>query len=218
MPRKLLVRSTVFPYHVTARSDNREVFPLPLSELWRILESELLTSSWLFGAEPHALVLMPNHLHLLITTPSEDLGKIMNRLMADVTRIANARTGRSGHLFGGPYNWSIIQSTRYFGHALKYVYRNPVKAGICEAVEDYPWSTLKGLLGGSRLGFPLYFTRLALEINLPLPESEHFLQWLNRPFSKEAEVLIAEGMRKQIFDELKCRTMRRPYQALEHFL
>lgn len=218
MSRKKLNRSDCLPYHVTARSNNRETFPVPIARLWRIIEDECLALDWIYEAEIHAFVLMPNHFHMLVTAPKFDLGKLMNIFMSNVTRTANLVAGRSGHVFGGPYFWSLIQSTRYYGHAFKYVYRNPVKAGLCERTEDYPYSSLRGLSGLSRLGFPIEYTRRAMELNLPILDSEAMLSWLNRPFPKEAEELIARGMKLRCFDELKNRSTRRVFEELSNFL
>jgi hypothetical protein len=168
--------------------------------------------------EIQALVLMPNHFHMILTTPNRDLGEVMNSFMASVTRTANAISGRSGHMFGGPYYWSLIRGTRYFGHALKYVYRNPVRADLCERVEDYPWSTLHGLVGSAPVPFALHYTRIALEVGLPSVEPGEQLPWLNRPFPAEAENLIRKGLRRTTFDKIRDRKTRRPHELLAHLI
>jgi putative transposase len=198
MPRKKLIRSNVFPYHVNARCNNRERYPLDLEQVWIIFESELFALSLVYEIEVHAFVLMPNHFHLIVTIPLEDLGKIMNLLMSNVTRRINRRAMRSGHIFGGPYFWSIIMSSRYYGHVLKYVYRNPVRAKISETVLAYPFSTVRGLFGLRHLGFPIVFTRAGLELNIPDPNLNHaWLDWLETPFSIEAEKLIKKAMKRK---------------------
>ena len=214
MPRKPLVRSDFLPYHVTARANNREEFPLPLRQVWKILSNECLNLTWVYGVEIHALVLMPNHFHLLLTVPQHDLGRVMNVFISSVTRMSNVTSGRSGHFFGAPYHWSLIKSSRYFGHALKYVYRNPVRAKICERVEDYQFSTLHGLLGLSHLPFPISSTRTGMEISLPSQECQEQLAWLNKPFSIEAESLIQKGLRKKLFDAVVDRKTRIVYDPL----
>lgn len=161
---------------------------------------------------------MPNHFHMIVTVPQHDLGKVMSVFMASVTRTANLISGRSGHLFGGPYFWSLIASSRYFGHALKYVYRNPVRAKLCAQVEDYPFSTLAGLLGGAPLPFPIHFTRAGLELALPSSEPAQQVEWLNRPFPVEAESLIQQGLRKNVFDAIKDRKTRKPVEPLSQLL
>lgn len=218
MSRKPLQRSESLPYHVTARANNREIFPLALPKLWEIMRSEGLIISILYGAEIHALVLMPNHFHMLLTVPEQDLGIVMNSFICSITRLSNLHSGRSGHLFGGPYYRALIQSTRYFGHALKYVYRNPVRAKLCERVENYPYSSLHGLLGFSHLPFPIYFTRKGLELGLPFIQPDQQLSWLNTPFSSEAEALIRKGLRRQIFETVVDRKTRMPSKLLTGFL
>ncbi len=161
---------------------------------------------------------MPNHVHMILTVPQHDLGAVMNVLLTSVSRSTNTISGRSGHLFGGPYHWSLISSSRYFGHALKYVYRNPVKAGICSRVEDYPYSTLWGLFGRERLHFPIYKTRALLEWALPSIEPIGQLDWLNNPFPGEVETLIQKGLRKPIFDKIKDRRTRFAIELLDSLL
>jgi hypothetical protein len=218
MPRKALERTNQLPYHVTARVNNREAFPLGMRDSWKIVTDELLCLNILYQTNIHAAVLMPNHLHLLLTVPEHDLGIIMNTFMSSVTRISNARSRRSGHLFGGPYFWSLIGNSRYFGHAFKYVYRNPVKAGLCSRVEQWEFSSLYGLIGSSHLGFPVRFTTPGFEFELPLHSTEELLCWLNRPFGDRAETLIQKGLRTRIFNEIRSRKDRRLETSLQDLL
>ena len=219
MPRKNLIRSNHFPYHVTARANNKCPFPLDLTIVWKVATEELYSLSVLYEIEIHAFVVMPNHFHLLLTVPNEDLGKIMNLFMSNITRILNKLSGKSGHVFGGPYFWSIITSTRYFGHVLKYVYRNPVKGGLCLQVEEYEFSTASGTFGIHFLPIPIHLTRLGLELNLPETTNPNgWLEWLNRPFPGETEKLIQQCMRKKKIDELLNRNKRRAQRELSQLL
>jgi REP element-mobilizing transposase RayT len=218
MPRKRLERSDFLPYHITARANNRERFPGALGRTWKVLTDEAWCTSVLYGAEFQALVLMPNHLHAILTVPRDDLGKVMNCLISSVTRIVNTQTGRCGHVFGGPYHWSLIDGTRYFGHALKYVYRNPVKAGLCVRVEEWPYSTVSGLMGNGHLPIPIHFTRPGMELGLPLEPASLMLDWLNQPFPSKAERAIQKGLRRKRFERILDRRHRRPIPELEQLL
>ena len=217
MPRKLLIRSNELPYHVTLRVNNREKFPLPPDQIWKLISDEALFSTWAYSVHFHAIVLMPNHIHILLTLPEFDLGKVMNIFVANLTAESHRMTGKSGRLFGGPYFWSLIRGTNYFGHALKYVYRNPVKAGLCASVADYPFSTLHGLLGRSPLHVPIFWTSLGLEANLPWSQGEAFelLPWLDQAFTTEVDRLIGHGLTRKYFDSIKHRQSRKPYSVLE---
>ena len=219
MPRKTLLRSDRFPYHVTARTNNKEPFPLALVFVWKIATEELYLLSILYEIEIHAFVLMPNHFHLLLTVPNEDLGVIMRNFISALAKRVNLLSGRSGHLFGGPYFWTIITSTRYFGHALKYVYRNPVKAKLSLNVEEYEFSTAGGIFGESTSPFPLHFTRLGLEMNLPDPDIPgSWIEWLNRPFPGDTEQLIQKALKKRKIKELINRNTRFPYDELSQLI
>lgn len=218
MPRRTLLRNDSLPYHVTARVNNRERFHAPLGLTWDLCGFELFHSATVYGSEIQAFVLMPNHFHLLITVPQSDLGTVMRVFMSDLTRASNRATGRTGHLFGGPYHWSLINGSRYFGHALKYVYRNPVRGGLCDRVEDYPFSTLNGLLGATRLPFPIHFTRVGMELGLPSAEPHRMLEWLNQPFPQEAEALIQKGLRRKKFSKILDRSRRIAHPELESLI
>ena len=216
MSKRKLIRSDCFPYHVTARGNNRERFPLTLDSVWKIATEELAITSDLYGAEVQAFVLMPNHFHLLITTPDVDLGKIMQIFMSNFTRRVNILSGRTGRIFGAPYRPSLITSGNYYGHALKYVYRNPVKARLCEQIEEYEFSTGGRLFGQGHLPIPMHLTRVGFELALPdLNHSGPWLEWLNHPFSRETELLIEKSLNKKIVRELIHPITRRPYLKLK---
>ena len=189
MPRKKLIRSSHHPYHVTARGNNREVFPLSLAETWQVMVKLLSETSELYGAQIHAFVLMPNHFHLLISTPERDLGAAMHYFMLSISKEMNARSGRSGRIFGARYHWSIIMSDAHYDCALKYVYRNPVKAGLAERVEHYPYSTLLQVLGHATNGVPLRPHCGASDF-IPNRNSEGFLEWLNEPFQTDRKSVV----------------------------
>ena len=218
MPRKLLQRTNILPYHLTGRVNNKEEFHVPLARMWALIGDECLYLTVVYQVQFHALVLMPNHFHILMTVPEGDLGQAMNFFMSSVTRMSNLLSGRSGRLFGGPYYWSLVNNSRYFGHVYKYVYRNPVRAKLCSRVEEYPFSTLSGLLGSSPLPFPLYFTKIGMEIAFPTAETHLHLNWLNKPFPKDAEVLIQKGLRKRLFVSVPDPKSRIPSEILSQLL
>jgi putative transposase len=209
MPRTKLIRSERAPYHVTARSNNRETFHCEPKLVWEILSDHCLEASYLWNAQTHALVLMPNHFHLLISIPEYDLGRVMERFMRSVTKTMNRLSGRSGRVFGGPYHRSVVGSSLYFAHAFKYVYRNPVRARICEAVEQYPYSTLYGQLGKARLSFPLYYP-FGLDHYPKLPaELDRLVEWLNCAPKPQHDEDVRTALKKSIFEAPKSGWKRK---------
>jgi REP element-mobilizing transposase RayT len=198
MPRKPLIRSTEYPYHVTARCNNKEHFPIPIYDVWAIVSAEINVIVEKFGCEIHAFVLMPNHFHLLITTPAEGLGVVMQAFMLSVTKKINVSSGRTGRVFGGRYHGSLIDNEHYFDCALKYVYRNPVKAKLSNSVETYPFSTIQDLLKDSFFEFPLK-PPSGHQSLIPEKNVSAFLGWLNLPFPNEQDLAIKGAFKKTRF-------------------
>jgi putative transposase len=199
MANKPLLRSSTNPYHVTVRANNREWFSLPLNVLWTYFSEAIFTASIAYGARVHAFVLMSNHIHLLISTPDGNLDDNMNYVLREVSKRANNRTERSGHLFGGRYRWSFIGLPLYYAHAVKYVYRNPLRAGLCANVEEYPYSTIQVIAGMRRSEFPFYNPIPGIGRMVP-DEIDELLAWLNRPPRDVRDnSLIKSALRRRSF-------------------
>ncbi|MET0615996.1 MAG: transposase, partial [Thermoleophilaceae bacterium] len=88
-----------------------------------------------------AYCLMPNHVHLLIETPLANLGAGMRWLHGLYAREFNDRHGRSGHLFQGRYGSVRVNSDEQLWGVAAYIAMNPVEAGLCDAPEDWEWSS-----------------------------------------------------------------------------
>jgi REP element-mobilizing transposase RayT len=210
MPRRPLLRTHIFPYHVVNRVNNKEWFHLPLEQSWKILTDECYAISLIGGVQIHSFVMMSNHYHMMLSTPELGLDEVMQSFGCSITRTHNLKSGRSGHLFSGRYRWSVIQSSLYFAHALKYVYRNPVKAGLCNRVEDYRFSTLYGLTGRSFLPVPVDYPSDASFRRFIPEDSVEFLEWLNTPYKSEDSENIKKALRRKIFELPRNRLTREP--------
>jgi len=199
MPRKPLIRSNAYPYHVTARCNNKEPFYIPLNEVWAIISNELGEVSAKFECRIHAFVLMPNHFHLLVSTTNQDLGVVMQNLMITITKKINRNSGRIGRVFGSRYHWTLIDNEHYFDCALKYVYRNPVKANLVELVEDYEFSTIKMVISNQFVILKMHPPIGHLSL-IPNENKSEFLSWLNRPFPNEEYSAIKKAFQKTKFE------------------
>lgn len=198
MPRKPLLLQSVYPYHVTARSNNREWFYLPSSEIWLICGHLLAKVEEKYQAGVLEFVLMSNHFHLLIETPGSNLDRIMNYFMREFSRTVGTRAGRINHVFGGRYNGSLIRDPWHFLHVYKYVLRNPVAAGMEEKVEDYVYSTLRRELG-ERYPFPV-LPILDHSLSALIPRGiEGRLEWLNLPYEAAESELLRRALKQTEF-------------------
>ena len=92
----------------------------------------------------YAFCLMPNHWHLLVRAANEEeLARFMYELSkahAMALRRWRGTVGK-GAVYQGRYRASAIHNGSYFYRAVRYVERNPVRAGLAERVEDWPWSS-----------------------------------------------------------------------------
>ena len=80
---------------------------------------------------------MGNRAHLIIEQGDESLGVTMKRLLVWYVSWFNMKYGRVGHLFQDRYKSEAVESDAYLVTVLRYVYSNPLKAGLCDSVEDY---------------------------------------------------------------------------------
>lgn len=199
MPRKLLIRDSRLPYHVTARTNGRKDFSVPLSIVWRILCRELALAVEKKGAAVHALVLMPNHFHLLISTPQANLGEVMHLVMTGVAKGINRESREIGHVFGGPYCRAIVNSMLYYAHGYKYVYRNPVVARLCDRVEEYEFSSLRAEYELEALPFPMKRPLMPLDSWIEAQNVRQRREWLNQEVPREALNRIRVRLKSGLF-------------------
>jgi REP element-mobilizing transposase RayT len=90
----------------------------------------------------HAWVVMPNHVHLLIT-PRVELPKIMHSVKGFTAREANRLLGRTGLPFWQKESFDHwIRNNREFERIRAYIERNPVTAGLVASPEEYCWSSV----------------------------------------------------------------------------
>ena len=79
----------------------------------------------------HAYVLLPNHLHLLVSPSDETgLGQMMQWIGRYYVPYFNQKYGRSGTLWQGRYKTSLIDADKYFMSCSRYIEFNPVRAGF----------------------------------------------------------------------------------------
>jgi REP element-mobilizing transposase RayT len=97
-----------------------------------------------------AWVIMPNHVHAIIR-PHAGMARIMQWLKGRTARNANRILGRSGDAFWQAESFDHwIRSELEFEALVDYVENNPVKAGLVETRERWPWSSAADLAGDKK--------------------------------------------------------------------
>ncbi|MBZ5619465.1 MAG: transposase [Acidobacteriia bacterium] len=90
----------------------------------------------------HAWVVMPNHVHLLIT-PRVDVPALLRRLKGASARESNKLLGRTGQPFWQDESYDRrVRSADEFQRIENYILQNPVRAGLARSAEEYPWSSI----------------------------------------------------------------------------
>ncbi len=97
-----------------------------------------------------AYCLMPNHYHLLVQTPKGNLSRCMRHINGVYTQRFNRRHKTDGPLFRGRYKAVLISADSYLLEVLRYIHRNPLRAGLAKALEDFAWSSHPGYLSKAK--------------------------------------------------------------------
>jgi len=93
-----------------------------------------------YNVDVFAYCIMGNHYHLLIQTREANLSSFMHYLgSSHASHIA--RKGWRGHVFAGRYKSICVEKEEYLLVLSRYIHLNPVRAGLVERPEDYPWSS-----------------------------------------------------------------------------
>jgi putative transposase len=138
-----LPRLTVpgYPHHIIQRGNNRQPIFAADDDYRRLLEL-LEEHARAARVAVHAYVLMSNHFHLLATPETaEGIPQMMQAVGRRYVRHFNQRQARTGTLWEGRYRSTLIQAERYLLACMVYIDLNPVRAGMVERADRYPWSS-----------------------------------------------------------------------------
>jgi len=105
----------------------------------RIFETALERVRYGYGLRVYGYVVMPDHVHLLLSeTSRQTLADALKSLKQGVSR---RLIGGSGHFWQKRYSDFNILTAAKFTQKLRYVYRNPVRAGLYSLPGDWEWSS-----------------------------------------------------------------------------
>lgn len=191
MSRPLRIQYPDAWYHVMNRGRRGEpVFKA--KEDYRRFIDILHEAIELFSLRISAYCLMSNHYHLLVQTPDANLSRCMRHINGVYTQRFNAAYGFDGQLFRGRYRAIVVGEDRYLLQLVRYIHKNPIRAGIVENAGQYGWSSHRGYLSKAKKWDWLY-KDLILSMIAKNPkqrinqyrafmaedESESFLQTIN---------------------------------------
>lgn len=139
--------------------------------------------------------LMPNHWHFVIEPEHAEQASEFLQWMT-MTHAQRYRTHYGsigeGHVYQGRFKAFPVETEGYLLRLFRYVHRNPVRAGLVERAEQWPWSGIGSCAPAIGKRIPL--------AGWPLPQPENWLDIVNRPQS-DAELAAIR----------KCIQRGRPY-------
>jgi putative transposase len=112
--------------------------------LWTVASRDLFESSLervriIFQLRVFGYVVMLDHVHLLVSEP--DRRTLADALKSLKQSVSRRLIGNAEHFWQKRYYDLNIRDHDQFVEKLRYIHRNPVKAGLCARAEDWPWSS-----------------------------------------------------------------------------
>ncbi len=135
------------PHHIIQRGNrNQKVF---FTDKDRSLYLDILRfNAFKFKLKIWCYCLMDNHIHLIAVPERPDsLARAMAETHRKYTYMINIRNNWKGFLFQGRYS-SFPMDEAYLYCCVRYVERNPVRAGLVKLAEEYCWSSARAHVFG----------------------------------------------------------------------
>ncbi|WP_127470958.1 transposase [Thiomicrorhabdus aquaedulcis] len=193
MPRKPRFFLPDVPNHVVQRGRNRDPIFFESADYYFYLD-KLREALDKYEVALHAYVLMTNHVHLLLSSPTVNaISQLMQFVGRHYVPYVNKKYGFSGSLWEGRFKSSLIESECYLLACMRYIELNPVRAKMVYAPQDYVFSSYhaNALSGPSLLITPHpEFTKLS---DNPLVRGQCYAAFFNQALSDDILDNIRRG-------------------------
>lgn len=200
MVRPLRIQYPGACYHVTCRGNEKKLIFADAQDRKTFLE-KLSISLEIYNVSLLAYVCMPNHFHLLATTPDGNLSEFMRHFNIFYTSAFNRRHSRVGHLYQGRYKAFLIDSDNYLLVVSRYIHLNPIRIKSyaeksadekCSILHNYEASSLSGYFSvGERRDFVDYSSVL------------NYMGGDNRKGRQEYRKFVEQGINQNIENPLE---------------
>jgi putative transposase len=211
-----------FPQHLIQRGNNREPCFFAESDYAAYL-CWLERAASTYHVSIHAYVLMPNHVHLLVTPGMEGgVSRMMQYLGRQYVQYINRTHHRCGTLWERRYLASLVDTEGCLLSIYRYIESNPVRAGLVAAPEQYRWSSARNHFAPIEKTFLVDHDAYLRLGESPLARARAYLEWSRKPLEDAvlAEIRLAakrgvpfgsDGFKDQIELQLGRRVrLRKP--------
>jgi hypothetical protein len=148
-------------------------------QMWSLLEEQLYLLHHQDRLRICGFVMMPDHLRILSRSSPvavlHGFEQIAKTLAIDVSALCGVSLLHSKNAGASPQilrSFEIPTSQHYL-RAYRSLYRAPLLSGLCDSVQEFPFSTLSGLLGARHLLVPIE------PDDILFTDVEGTLDWLN---------------------------------------
>lgn len=133
-------------YHAGSRGSNRGLIAFDRDD-FASLAGEIARAATFYEWDVLAWCVMPNHTHLVLSTPQGGFSAGFREINGNHSRRTNKKHGREAHLFKNR-PWAVELSTpAHLLGAIAYVFRNPISAGLVARAEDWEFSSYRATIG-----------------------------------------------------------------------
>jgi len=129
------------PYHIVNRGVNKmNLFKKPEDYLAFISKIHKLKRK--YSIKIAIGCILPNHFHLLLWHDNDpkNISLFMKSLQQSCAQSFNLRYKHSGYVFESRFKHRPKSTARSYANAINYIHNNPVKHGLVERPEDWPYT------------------------------------------------------------------------------
>ncbi len=135
-------------FHVTTNAKKRNPW-LTIDGVPECIVDNLRMSKYLYGAKVHAFCILPDHMHMIVTSGEKGLSAFMHSFkrnsMRDIRQMNRSRSGGSRSSATEEIFWQKgfhderIRTLDQRDAALSYVRGNAMRHGLVSTMDEWPW-------------------------------------------------------------------------------
>ena len=149
MSRPLRIEYPDAWHHVMNRASGKKALFLDDDDRFAFIDV-LKDTSNLFNLRVSSYCLMSNHYHLLVQTADANLSRCMRHINGIYTQRYNRKYGFDGSIFRGRYKSLLVDEDNYLLALVRYIHRNPLRAGLVDNLSSYKWSSHNGYISKAK--------------------------------------------------------------------
>jgi putative transposase len=142
MPKGLVRYQKTGGFHFITFSCYRRHPLLGSSAAYAVFERELEAVRQRYGFVVAGYVLMPEHVHLVVSEPCRSLLSVALQVLKQQTSRKLKMSGET-HFWLPRYHAFNVHNEEKRVEKLRYLHRNPVRRGLVETPQDWPWSSFR---------------------------------------------------------------------------